>query len=207
MLSARCQTNEWRHRWIDRTLQSGNHCADRGPPAHRPQRILRPTRIALNRVVPAARTDDRTHEHALVGDTGDLRERFANLNAGNFGGDRLEFAAYFLGCVGLEVPHVLMRRPAAQENIDYGLVRMRAAGHRFRAGNLREIQVVSAKRKCTDLEKGPSGNAVAQPLRTAEDRQHEETLSDKGVCRAGKPSGGINYGVSAPSVLYIRLIC
>src|SRR5262249_52956357 len=103
------QADKGRNRRIDRALQPRHDGANAGPPTHRPQRILRPTGIALNRIVPAARPDHRAHEHALVGDAGDLREGFANLNAGDFSRNRLEFTAYFLGRFGLDVPHILVR--------------------------------------------------------------------------------------------------
>jgi hypothetical protein len=84
---------------------------------------LRPAGHALDGVVPAAGADDGADEDALVGDSGDLRERLANLDASDLGRDRLELAADLLRGVGLEVPHILVGRPAAEEDVDDRFVR------------------------------------------------------------------------------------
>ena len=55
-----------------------------------------------------------------------LREQLADLDAGHVGLDRLELAADLARGVGLEVPHVLVRRPAGQVDVDDRLV-LRAA--------------------------------------------------------------------------------
>ena len=49
---------------------------------------------------------------------GDARERLADLDAGHVRGDRLELAADLGRGFGLDVPHVLVRRAAAEEDVD-----------------------------------------------------------------------------------------
>lgn len=55
---------------------------------------------------------DRADERDLIGDFGDSREDFGDLEAGNLGLDRFEWATDFGGGVGLHVPevHVARRR-------------------------------------------------------------------------------------------------
>ena len=71
----------------------------------------------------AQAVDDRTDDHQLVHHPGDLGEAFSDLDAGDFAGNRLEFAADFGRGFGLDFPHVLMGRTAAEIHIDNGLVR------------------------------------------------------------------------------------
>ena len=58
------------------------------------------------------------------------RKRFANLDAVDVGRDRPPRPGDFLGGVGLEIEHVLMRRPADQVDQDDRFVR-RAHARRF----------------------------------------------------------------------------
>ena len=67
--------------------------ADARPAAHRGQRVRRPAGHALDGVVAAAGADDGADDGALVHAGGDPREDFADLDAGDVGGDRLELAA------------------------------------------------------------------------------------------------------------------
>ena len=94
----------------------------------------------------------------------------ANLDAGNFGADRLEFAPDLRRRVLLEIEHVLVRRSARQEDHDDRLMRFADAGLRLGAQQLRQRQTAQPQR--ADLQKIPARNAVTKPRFIAVDRQH-----------------------------------
>ena len=113
----------------------------------------------------------RTDEGELVGLLGEAREQLANLHAGDVGADGPELAANLAGCVGLEVEHVDVRRPAGQVDVDDGLVGLARAGERFELEQLREGQAASSH--ATDLEEftarkpvavGVAGDALAKEV-------------------------------------------
>src|SRR5262249_44698166 len=114
------------------------------------------------------RTDDRKPIHHR----GDFRKHFANLDPGNFGRDRFELASDFLRRFGFDLPHVLVRRTSAQEDIDYGLVGAADASPRLSAQNVGQTQAGGAKSEHTDLEKTAPRYTVAHPMVLAENRQH-----------------------------------
>ena len=107
---------------------------------------------------------------------GQARQVLADVDAGDVGPDRLELAADLDRGVRLEVHHVLVRRPAGQEDHDDGLVRAADAGLGLGPQDLRQRQ--AAQGQAADLQKGPPRNAVAEPLRLAEDRQHGMTFRE-----------------------------
>src|SRR6266567_1177640 len=94
----------------------------------------------------------------------------ANLDAGNFGIDRLELAANFRRRVLLEIEHVLVGRPARQKDHDDRLVRLADAGLCLGAQQLRQRQAAQPKR--ADLQKIPARNAVTKARFATVDRQH-----------------------------------
>ena len=87
---------------------------------------------------------------------------FANLDAGNAGGNRFEFASDFRGRIHLEVEDVLVRGAAREENHDDRLVR--AADARLRFGLEKLGQGQATQSECADLEKIPARDSVAEPL-------------------------------------------
>ena len=106
----------------DRPLQLADGAAQRRPTALR-LALLRPAVHALKgRVVPLA-ADEGADDRQPIHHAGQPRQMLADLDAGDTGGDRLELAADFGRRVGFEIDHVLMRRPAGQEDHDDGLVR------------------------------------------------------------------------------------
>src|SRR5438876_9648551 len=98
----------------------------------------------------------------------------ANLDAGNFGIDRLELAANFRRRVLLEIEHILVRRPTRQKDHDDRLVRFANAGLRLGAQKLRQGQ--TAQRERADFEEIPARNAVTKTRLTTVDRQHNTNL-------------------------------
>ncbi len=73
----------------------------------------------LDRVVVALVADQRAYDDQLVHDPRQAGEGFANLDAGDIGGDRPPRAGDLLGRVRLQVEHVLMWRPADQVDEDH----------------------------------------------------------------------------------------
>ena len=67
------------------------------------------------------RVRHRSHDRQLVGPLGQLRKVLADLDARHARGDRLELAADLGRRVGLQVPGVLLRRPAPHEEQDAAL--------------------------------------------------------------------------------------
>ena len=90
---------------------------------------------------------------------------------GTFGLDRLELAANFGRGIGLQVPHVEVRRTAGQEDVDDRLVRPRAlaASSRSSVGQRQPAQGHAA-----DRQEVAAGHAVAKAAIgfAAIDRQH-----------------------------------
>ena len=68
------------------------------------------------------RADHRADDRKFVHHSGELREKFTDLDAVDIGGNRFELSANFGGGIHLEVEHVLVRRAACQEDIDERLV-------------------------------------------------------------------------------------
>ena len=86
------------------------------------------------------------------------------------------------GRFGLDVPHVLVRRAAAEEDVDDRLVLRAAEGifflrGGFRAKDVRKRQVHRAERERTDLEEIPAADAVAEPDRSEGKSEHNWTSS------------------------------
>ncbi len=130
-------------------------------------------RHALNGIVTTASTHQRTHEGKLIGHCRDLGEAFANLNAGHFRANRLELTANFGRCFGFDLPHILVGRAAAQEDVDYRFVggsRFRGAG--FSAKHIRECPIDGTKGEGTNLEETTARNTITISLRFAENGKH-----------------------------------
>ena len=66
----------------------------------------------------AGRADDGAEDGELIHLGGDAREDLADLDAVDAGGDGAKLTPYLAGSLGLDVPHVLVRRSAAQDDID-----------------------------------------------------------------------------------------
>ena len=61
---------------------------------------------------------DRPHDRVLVSQPREARKMLADVKPGNARGDRLEGSANLGGRLGLEVPHVQVRRPAQKVDED-----------------------------------------------------------------------------------------
>jgi hypothetical protein len=102
-------------------------------------------------------------DDALVHAAGDPGEALADLDAGDVGVDGLELAADLGRGLGLDLPQVLVRRPAAQEDVDDRLV----AGARLDAGpGLGAVDVRQGERagaEGADAQEATPRDAVAVP--------------------------------------------
>ena len=72
--------------------------------------------------------DDRANDGQLVPHAGLARHEFADLDAGDVGLDRAEFAAIFHRSIGLQIVHVHVGRPTGQIDHDRRLLRGAAGG-------------------------------------------------------------------------------
>ena len=72
--------------------------------------------------------DDRE----FIGDAGVLRQQFADIKTGNIGRNRQELTAILLRCLGLEIVHIQMTRPARQVNHDQSFLVRRRPSAPFR---------------------------------------------------------------------------
>ena len=165
---------------VGRTLQLVQHAAHRRVPADRTHLGVTESGHALERVVTTLAADHRPQHRGLVHRLGDLRETLADLDAWNIRRDRLERTADVLGGLGLDLPHVLVRRTATQEDVDHRLVvHLRLAG-RVGPQQIGLVQAKGSHAQGTDLEHATTGDAVAVPgtsivLLRPEDRQHGST--------------------------------
>ncbi len=80
----------------------------------------------LKGIVAAGRTHDGPNHRQFVHHPGHAGEKLTDVNARYVGSNGLEFTAYFRGGLGLDIVHVLVRRPSRQKDHDDRLVRGRA---------------------------------------------------------------------------------
>lgn len=121
---------------------------------------------ALKRIVGPGRSHDRPHNRQLVGDLRQLRHQLADLDPRHIGGDRAKLPADLRGRIGLEVDHVLVRRPARQEDHDHRLLpRTRSRLGPQQLGH-REARHTAKPGQRTDPQKPPP-----RAHRTSGDRQ------------------------------------
>src|SRR5207248_2922823 len=104
-------------------------------------------------------------------------EVFANLNARDLGGNRLELAPDFQRRVHLQIEHILVRRSAGQINHDDRFVRIADAGPGFGLEKLRQGEPAETKR--ADPQKIPPGDAVAETGFIAVDGEHRVKVNDE----------------------------
>ena len=191
MRRRRGQTDERRHRRIGRALHLGEHRADARPAAHRTQRIVRPTGHALDRVMAVGTAGDRADDDALVHVLGHAREDFADLQAVDVGLDRAELAADFGRRFHLEVPHILVRRSAAEKDVDDRFMRGWRARRPGCRGGFGTIEIGERKRRgaeCegADFHEAAAVDAVAIARGGTENLQHETALSAQEAGQAGR---------------------
>ena len=135
---------------------------------------------ARERVVTTLTADHRPQHRRLVHRLGDLRETLTDLDARNTGRERRERTADVLGGLGLDLPHVLVRRTTAQEDVAHGLViHLRLAG-RVGTQQIGLGQTEGSDAQSTDLEHATAGDPVAVSgtsvvLLRPVDRQHGST--------------------------------
>src|SRR5207248_4401251 len=117
--------------------------------------------------------DQRADEDELVGHAGDARDQLADLDPRHVRGNRVELPADFARRLGLDVPHVHVRRTAGQVDIDDGLVLTAPA--LLRLGPQQRGQRQAAEDRAADGEKVAAIKAVAESavaVWLAEDREH-----------------------------------
>ena len=152
------QADERRDARIDRALQLGDRGAELRPAAGRRRLPGVVAVVDLDRVVVGLVADQRADDDELVHDPGEPGKGLANLDAGDVGRDRLPRAGDFLGGVGLEIEHVLVRRAADQVDQDDRLVRRADPGGRLSPQEAGEGE--AAKPQGPDPEEAAAGQAV-----------------------------------------------
>ena len=157
---SRRKADERRHRRIDRSFQPRQNGADARPTPLLATFEFGITGRALHRRVLAPSADHRADDRILVGHLRQARHMFANFDAGHIGRDRLELAAHFRRSVGLEVEHVLVRRPAGEEHHNDRFMRLRFAP-RSRLGGENLGKGHSSHRQAADFQEIASSDAVA----------------------------------------------
>ena len=161
MLSLVCQCN---CRWdagVGRAKHLAGDGADAGTTTDRGNAITRPTRKTLETVVSAIATDNGTDRHELVHHRGDARETFADFNAGDIRGYRIEFTADFARGIDLDIPHILMRGATPQENVDDSFARRTMSCQRFGSQDVRERQSsCGSESETTDFQESTAADAV-----------------------------------------------
>src|SRR4029077_13325882 len=120
---------------------------------------------------------DGANDDAFVHDAGDAREDFADLDAGDVGGDRLELRAKRARRLGLDLPHILVGRPAAKIDIDDGFARPgRTALGRLGTIDVCKIEGRGTEREGADLEEIAARDAVAVAAGRTHYVEHGEPL-------------------------------
>ena len=168
------ESDEGRAGLVNSTLKFGHGRAYTRPTAGRGIRATGATSQTHHRIVRTFCSDERADKSELVRHFRHERKLFTDLNAGNIGSYRAELATELRRSVGLEIPHVLMRRPAREENHDNRLV-INPACHlsTCRLGREDLRQTRPAQSEATDLKEGTTGKAVAEFTGlVAEDGEH-----------------------------------
>src|SRR5262249_12124412 len=122
MLRRLCEADKGRHGRIDWPEQLGSHRAKTWPAAHRRHIARRPASHALDRVVASGSAHHRADDREFVHHPRDFRKDLADLDSRYARGDGFKLPANLFGSLSLDVPYVLVRRTAAQEDIDDRLV-------------------------------------------------------------------------------------
>jgi len=130
---------------------------------------------------------DRADDGVAMGLAGEEREVLADLEAGDGGGDGLEFAADFGGGVELEIEGVLMGRSAGQVDHDHRLVGGTDPGGGLGPEELGQGEPAHAER--ADAEERPTRYPVAVPVGGTLDGEHGEEVNREEAISAGAGSG------------------
>jgi hypothetical protein len=72
--------------------------------------------------MPIGHPDYRAEDDALIHSCGDLGEALANLNTGDVCRDGVKVPTDFFGSFGFNLPHILVRRAATQQDHDYAFM-------------------------------------------------------------------------------------
>ncbi len=148
------QAHERGHGRIDGSLQLGDDGAEARPAPHRSKIVDEPARHALECVVPVGRAHHGANDRRAVHQGGQLGKHLSDPNTRDAGLDRPELPADFRGRLGLDVPQILVRRPASQKDIDDRFVPLaRAPLRRLQAIKVRQRQRRSANPQAADPQK------------------------------------------------------
>ena len=125
---------------------------------------------ALKRRMLALGSDQSSDHRELIHSLRQQRHMFADFDAFHVRVNRGKLSAIFNRSQRLEVEHVLMRRPAWQEDHDDRLMIRPFSGRRFRLQQLRKTKSSHPQR--ADLNSSSSTNAVTQFQCRPLNRQH-----------------------------------
>ena len=155
------ESDERRHFRSDGLVEFGKDGAKGRPTAGRRFGAAeRASGHALISVVVRIGADNGSNDCQAIHDGGHFGKVFADLNAGNFGGNGFEFSSNFGRRLRFQVEHVLMRRASGQEDHNDRLVRAAVSGIGVGAEQVRQGQ--SAQSESSDFEKVAARNAVAK---------------------------------------------
>ena len=164
-----------RHAGCGGAFQLRDERAQRRPPAGRLGVPALPSRHALVGVVLVVRVHDGADDGELVHHPGHAGEMLADPDAGDVRPDGPKFAPNLGGRLGLEVEHVEVRRAAAKEDVDDGLVRAPGSGLRLEGEEL--CQGESPGRHAPDPQERAARQRAIGPTQDAE---HQGTSSALG---------------------------
>src|SRR5947209_2022512 len=128
--------------------------------------------------MPARSPNDGADKHTSVHDAGQPGKDLADLNARYARGARFEFAADVDRALGLDVPEVLVRRPATEENIDHRLLARSLAGTRLQLQEIGEIEAGGTQTQRADAQKTPPCESIAIASRLSANRQHGHLIGE-----------------------------
>ena len=155
------QTDEGRGSGASRALVMADDRTEMRPAAGRRISIV-VTCHALIRIMGVTSSDHGTDDGDFVHVAGNARQQLADMNSGDSGLRRPEFAPDFFGSVDLDVIHVLVRRAATQVNHDHRLVATPDSGIRFRLQQLRKRHPCQPQR--ANVQSIPARDTVAKFL-------------------------------------------
>ena len=97
--------------------------------------------------------DNRSDNGRLIHESCKLGKDFADLDSRHIGWYRSELATDFRGSVGLDVPHVLVRRSTTEKNLNERFIWIALLLIRFGSQQIRQTDRGRSETHSTDLQK------------------------------------------------------